>query len=209
MRLLRYTSQLRRTLFAIAFIIILIIAFELLYRNRIYPRVRACDTSIGGQTIPEAAASLRPCSIHLRFRTVVLQTPRTPLIRVLAHDLGYTFDGSWTGWRAFETGRRGAVWQQAITQISAVVGGVDVPLGQQVDQNSLRHYLFMIAAGVNKPPTVRVPGRNLNVAVAQQRITHLLLTRSNSFSVSLPVVQIYATAHVHYRGHLDRKHRNY
>lgn len=165
--------------------------FEVFVRDHILPHVyvSAAGIGVGGDTQAAVAASLQPFSVRQRFRVVTLVPPHRKPVLVQAFRLGYTMDGGLTAWRAFTIGHSGSLLTRATAQIRTLIQGTDVAVAQHVDQRVLRAYLFKLAPGINQAPRPGVPGSQLDVLAAQQRIGWMLL-KTGPVRIVLPVTAI-------------------
>lgn len=164
---------------------------ELLLRDRIYPRVEvsAAALSLGGLTQAEAITRLRPFSLQQRFRVIALRAPHAAPLYVPAYKLGYSINVGVTAWRAYMAGRRGSPAERVRAQATALLTGVSVPAAQHIDERALRAYLFKVAVTVNRLERTRARGQELDVALAQRRISSLLL-QAGAFSINLPFTAV-------------------
>lgn len=181
-------------------------ATELLFHNRVYPRVRiaTANVDVGGHTRDEVKVLLQPFSVKQRFRAIELDVPRGALLLVPAYELGYGIDGNTTAQRAYAVARDGSLPHRLAAQLRTLFSGGTVPLAQRVDGQVLRAYLLRLAPSLNRRPYRGLPGRRLDIARAQQKITRLLLT-PGSFAVDLPFIPLLTPPPPHYHSHVGLK----
>lgn len=175
--------------------------FEMNYRGRILPGVRAWGLDLSGMKPEEAALALTTAFTYPRsqaFRLIDGASERT----VTPSDLGMTFDVGATVLAAYNVGRSGNPLENWRAQFQAWHSGVEIAPIIVVDQARAAAYLNTLAQETHQPvkeaslraegiSVIAEPGqigRQLDVAALQQTLLGHI-TRVEAASVPLPFIE--------------------
>jgi len=147
----------------LVFFIIVLAAFHLAYRQRIYPGISAASFPIGNQTVEEAAASLQT------------QLARTPTDRLLLINgdqtweiklatLNFSYDPAATAQKAYRVGRSGHFLKDLQVKAQAWFSGLNLNLEYHLNQSLLEAQIATIAG------QIFVPGIEPQIKIAHQKI---------------------------------------
>ncbi len=145
------------------------LGYQLVYAGRIFPGVSVAGVDLSGLTRDEAAVKLSqtlsyPLSGKILFRDGEKVWVASPA------ELGMVFDPSSSAATAYDTGRRGGLFDALSGQTSALGRGVNLPPVILFDQRVAFQYLSQIAAQVNQPVTeasLRLEGANVVASPGQ------------------------------------------
>jgi vancomycin resistance protein YoaR len=181
----RRASPLWMPLFALvflcAFVGVLLVSYQLYFRDRIVPGVRVLGENVGGMTRAQADARLQeklgnPNVLLARFggEPIILRDD-THVYRAWPWELGFRSDFKPALDAALGIGHRGSLMLDLIEQARALTIGADVSISAAFDPDTARAYLNSIAPEIDRPARdaqLRLEGLRV-IEVPAQKGRHL------------------------------------
>ncbi len=188
-------------LLAIAFLVYL--GWEVNFRGRIYPGVVVGEVSVGGQTLSEAARTLK----------VSYPPAPSPPIEIVwgeqrwllpARLLTTRYETTAALTRAYEKGRAGGLTEQLLEQGQTALLGARVAISAQTSPNSARAWLNALSSHIYRPlrePSMILdahglhyrpgaPGREVDVYATWARLERVLQARRRGQILTPPVTLV-------------------
>lgn len=128
-------------------VIVLIISFQLVYANKIYPGVSANGVYLGGLTQSEAEAKLSKATTAYSTELLPISYNKTTL-RIPLKQLNLSYDTKVSA-TAMEFGRKGTFWTKTHAQARALVGKSTPFSGFSFPSERLSPYLLQVTDDVD------------------------------------------------------------
>lgn len=151
-------SVIRQLLFAIPLslaifslmVIILVIGFDVVYAERIYPGVHVHASDLSGMSLAEASQKLAD-ELPYTYEGRLTFTYQDQVWDALPIDLGYLIEPTTSAMKAFEVGRGGWLPTNLIEKGRAWFKGVQLSPNAFYDERIAQSFLQDIAATINQP----------------------------------------------------------
>ncbi|GIK40845.1 MAG: VanW family protein [Chloroflexota bacterium] len=135
----------------LAIIIFLILAYQLIYLNRIYPGVQVANVNVGGMTQAEVMAAVsQRAPEYLARRVTIAYGPDTWTFT--GQELGMQVDAAQTAQAAYAVGRKGNLIADLLTHVSLRRNPRQIEPVILYDPSPTKQVLQDLAAQVNRAP---------------------------------------------------------
>ncbi len=167
----------------------LLLGFQMAYRDRVVPNVWVQGIAVGGLTVAEAQQRLEQ-EFRLPQQAVFTFRDGEAFWQMNASELGLQFDAQATAQRAYSVAHTGAVLDDVLAQLRALLMGVTLSPILRYDQQQALERLSALRAEIDRPPVsaslimngtdlVAIEGqsgRQLDVTRTLQRLEERLLS---------------------------------
>jgi len=131
-------------------LIMLLVGFEVVYANRVYPGIYMHDLDLSGLTVQEASQQLAEALPYTHEGQLVF-TYKDQSWNVRPIDLGFLVEPTFSAQRAYETGRKGWLPMNLIEKSRAWFTGVQLSPVAYFDEQMAQLYLQAIASEIDQP----------------------------------------------------------
>lgn len=121
--------------------------YQLTFRDRMFPGVRALGVDLGGRSVDEAARVLDTRFLDYARQPLTLEAAGQQFF-LSAGELGVRLDATATARGAMNIGRSGNILRQVYEQVRGLTSGRDAPLVYQVDEARMQAALNPLAQRV-------------------------------------------------------------
>lgn len=133
-----------------AVVLMLLIGFEVVYANQVYPGIYMHDLDLSGMTLEEANVRLAD-ALPYTYEGRLQLTYQDKVWEVRPIDIGYVVDPSTSAKQAFDFGRHGWLLTNLVAKGRAWFNGVQLSPVVFYDERIALDYLQSIAAEINMP----------------------------------------------------------
>jgi len=136
-------------LFGLA-VVIALIAFEVVYADRVYPGIYVLDENLSGLSMNEASQRLSE-ALPYTYEGKVTLAYEDKVWEARPIDLGYLVDPTFSAQQAYDAGRRGWLTANMAEKVRAWFSGLQLSPVVYYDERIAQVFLQSIAAEINQP----------------------------------------------------------
>ncbi len=164
--------------------------FQITYSGRIYPGVRAAGIDVSGLNPQAAAAKITQAFEYPQKGRIFLQDGGSSW-KATPAELGLFLDASATARLAYQAGREGNLFENALAQIDNLRSSTTLPPVLVFDEQMAYRYLESLGAAINKPVLETTLGLNgMEVVVRQGQKGRDLDLKASLEAISKPVLAL-------------------
>ncbi len=127
------------------------LAYQMLYLNKIYPGVSVAGIEVGGMTLPQAMATINARSTQSLSRPLTIQAGDQTWT-ITGQELGIRVDVEATANKAYAVGRQGSFLADMLTHLYLLAVPRDLEVVMSYDTGPINQVLQRLAGEINRPP---------------------------------------------------------